>query len=202
DPGEVANFSATLASYVTAPQENWLWGWTAFRFEGDELRLFPGLAAVALATLSFGLRRRRPLAAIYLAALAVAITLSLCFNNPVYRYLYAYVWPMQGFRAPARFGILAGCVLAVLAGLGFEFLQQRMPAARWRGALLVGVLVVVGIECGSAPMRLDEVPRQVPDVYRFLRIFDPSVVIELPISEGDFAPVYMYWSTQHGHRLV
>jgi hypothetical protein len=202
DPGEVANFSATLASYVTAPQENWLWGWTAFRFEGDELRLFPGLAAVALAALSFGLRRRRPLAAIYLAALAAAAALSFGFNSPVYRFLYAHFWPMQGFRAPARFGILAGCALAVLAGLGFEFLQQRMSGTRWRSVLLSGVLVAVGVECGSAPMRLDEVPRQVPDVYRFLRILDPSVVIELPISEGDFAPVYMYWSTHHWHRLV
>ena len=39
DPAEVRNFSASLASYVTAPQENWIWGWTAFRFEGDELTL-------------------------------------------------------------------------------------------------------------------------------------------------------------------
>ena len=36
DPGAVTRFSAHLASYITAPQENWLWGWTAFRFEGDE----------------------------------------------------------------------------------------------------------------------------------------------------------------------
>ena len=55
DPGEVANFSAQLASYVTAPQENWLWGWTAFRFQGDELRLFPGLVPIALALLALRL---------------------------------------------------------------------------------------------------------------------------------------------------
>ena len=127
---------------------------------------------------------------------------SLGFNNPVYRFLYANVWPMQGFRAPARFGILTGCALAVLAGFGFDYLAQRFSRSRLRNGLLIAVLVAIGVECGSAPMRLDELPRQTPDVYRFLRILDQAVVIELPIAELDLAPVYMYWSTQHWHRLV
>ncbi|PYQ97561.1 MAG: hypothetical protein DMF97_13745, partial [Acidobacteria bacterium] len=96
DPAEVANFSARLASYVTAPQENWLWGWTAFRFDGDELRLFPGIAAIALAILAAGLRRRRAIVVTYLVVMAVAAAFSLGFNNPVYRFLYAHAWPMQG----------------------------------------------------------------------------------------------------------
>jgi hypothetical protein len=200
--GEVATFSARLTSYVTAPQENWLWGWTAFRFDGDELRLFPGIAAVVLAALAAGLRRRRAIVVLYFIVMAVAVAFSLGFNNPAYRFLYAHVWPMQGFRAPARFAILAGCALAVLAGFGFDFLQQRLSRTRTRSGLLIAVLVAIGIECGSAPMRLEELPRQVPDVYRFLRILDPAVIIELPILDWDLAPVYMYWSTQHWHRLV
>jgi hypothetical protein len=199
DSGEVAMFSARLASYITAPQENWLWGWTAFRFEGDELRLFPGVAAVALAMLSLALRRRRSLAWVYLAMTAIAVTLSIGYNGPVYRFLYAHVWPMQGFRAPARFAILAGCALAVAAGFGFEYLQERFARSRLRRGLLGAVLIVIAIECGSAPMRLEALPRQLPDVYRFLRTLDRSVVIELPI---DLAPVYMYWSTHHWHHLV
>jgi len=202
DPAEVANFSARLASYVTAPQENWLWGWTAFRFDGDELRLFPGIAAIALAILAAGLKRRRAIVVTYLVVMAVAVAFSLGFNNPVYRFLYAHAWPMQGFRAPARFGILTGCALAVLAGFGFDYLAQRFSRSRLRNGLLIAVLVAIGVECGSAPMRLDELPRQTPDVYRFLRILDQAVVVELPIAEWDLAPVYMYWSTQHWHRLV
>jgi hypothetical protein len=200
--GEVATFSARLASYVTAPQENWLWGWTAFRFDGDELRLFPGIAATALAALAAGLTRRRSIVVTYFVVMAVAFAFSLGFNNPVYRLLYSHVWPMQGFRAPARFAILAGCALAVLAGFGFDFLQQRFSRGRVRSGVFVAVLVAVGIECGSAPMRLEELPRQVPDLYRFLRILDRAVVIEMPILDWDLAPVYMYWSTQHWHRLV
>ena len=42
DPGEVANFSARLGSYLSAPQQNWLWGWTSFAYTGNELHLFPG----------------------------------------------------------------------------------------------------------------------------------------------------------------
>ena len=198
----MTKFSATLASYITAPQENWLWGWTAFRFEGDELRLFPGIAAIALAILAAGLTRRRAIVVTYLVVMAVAAAFSLGFNNPVYRFLYAHVWPMQGFRAPARFGILTGCALAVLAGFGFDYLAQRFSRSRLRNGLLIAVLVAIGVECGSAPMRLEELPRQTPDVYRFLRILDHAVVIELPIAEWDLAPVYMYWSTQHWHRLV
>ena len=53
--GDVTRFSAHLVSYVTAPAQNWLWGWTSNRvvFEGDELHLFPGLVAVALAAFAF-----------------------------------------------------------------------------------------------------------------------------------------------------
>jgi hypothetical protein len=202
DPGEVARFSAKLASYATAPQENWLWGWTAFRFEGDELRLFPGIVAGVLAILAPCLRRRRPVAVIYLGMLALAVALSLGFNNPVYRFLYAHVWPMQGFRAPARFAILAGSALAVLAGIGFMYLEERFSAPRVRRGVFIGVLVAIGLEYGSAPMHLEELPREVPDVYRFLRLLDRAVVIELPIVDADLAPVYMYWSTHHWHPLV
>jgi len=202
DSGEVRTFSARLASYITAPQENWLWGWTAFRFEGDELRLFPGIAAVALAILALALRRRRAVASIYLTMMAIAVTLSVGYHGPVYRFLYEHVWPMQGFRAPARFAILAGCALAVAAGFGFEYLQERLARSRLRRGLLVAVLVVIATEYGSAPMRLEALPRQLPDVYRFLRTMERSVVIEFPIVEWDLAPLYMYWSTHHWHQLV
>ncbi len=204
DPFEVGKFSARLVSYITAPQENWLWGWTSFRFrfEGDELHVFPGTAAVALAVLGAGLRTRRALAAVYAAMALIASALSLGLNNPVYRVLYQHVWPMQGFRAPARFAILAGCALAVLAGFGFEYLQDRLSRTRLRRGLLVGVLVIVGLESGSAPMRLEVVQREIPDVYRFLAMLDRAVVIELPVVDVDLAPVYMYWSTQHWQPLV
>jgi hypothetical protein len=202
DPRETVRFSAQIASYLAAPEQNWLWGWTAFQFEGNELRLFPGAVAVLLAVLAVLSKARRRFVCIYLAFTVLAIELSLGLNGTVYRWLYAYAWPLQGFRAPARFGILAVCGLAVLAGVGFEYVKRRMAAPR---VLLITVLVAIGLESGSAPLRLIEVPRREPDVYTFLKTSPAtntgSVVIEFPIEAG-FNPLYMFWSTRHWRPLV
>jgi hypothetical protein len=197
---ETASFSAQVASYFAAPPQNWLWGWTSFPFEGDELYLFPGLVAVVLAAVGVAGNRRERLVWIYLAIVALAIELSLGMNGTLYRWLYAYTSALQGFRAPARFGILAVCGLAVLAGFGFAYLKQRLTASR---ALFIAVLAAIGVECGSAPIRLIEVPRSTPDVYRFLQRErqNGSAVIELPMASG-FNVFYMYWSTRHWRPLV
>ncbi|HMF93144.1 MAG TPA: hypothetical protein VKE96_02570 [Vicinamibacterales bacterium] len=199
DPGEIMNFSAYLSSYITAPTGNWLWGWTGGRFEGDERQLFPGVIAVALALLPFARRRRPRLVWIYLAITVVAIELSLGMNGTVYRWLHDHIWALAGFRAPARFGILMMCGLAVLAGFGYQSLQQITSAPT---VVLIAALVAIGVEYGSSPVLLDEVPRRTPDVYRFVSLADRGVVIELPIVEGYLNPTYMFWSTRHWHPLV
>ena len=201
DLGDVSRFSAQLASYVTAPLQNWVWGWTASRFEGNELRLFPGVVAVALALLALVHRPRRRVAWVYVVMTAVAATLSLGLNGPVYRWMYEHLWILGGFRAPARFAILACCGLAVLAGIGFEYLERITSARRIRSGLLVVVLVAVGLECGSGPMYLVDVPATspVPDVYKFLNSRDRSVVLELPTF---LTAEYMYWSATHWSPLV
>jgi hypothetical protein len=201
DTAEITNFSAHLASYITAPQENWLWGWTAWRFTGNELHLFPGLVTVALSIVAL-VRRPHRTVWIYAALAALAVTLSLGLNGPAYTWLAAHVSFLKGLRAPARFGVLACCALGVLAGFGFDVLQQRVPASRLRGALLVVVLASIGIESGSSPLRLTEVASPAADVYTFLRRAYPSVVIELPITDWNLTPEIMYWSTRHWNPLV
>jgi hypothetical protein len=200
--GETASFSARLGSYLSAPEQNWLWGWTSSRFQGNELRLFPGLVAVLIAVTGVAGNHRDRLVWFYLAILVLAIELSLGMNGIVYAWLYSHVSPLRGFRAPARFGILAVCALAVLAGFGFRFLQRRVAAPR---ALLVAALVAIGVEGGSAPLRLTRVQRSPPDVYtvldRFLEPERKSAVIELPMASG-FNVVYMFWSSRHWRPLV
>jgi len=210
DAGEITTFSATLLSYVTAPYVNWVWGWTGFRFDGDELHLFLGGAAVALAVVGILGRpvqrdagapaSRRPLAWIYLAMLLLAVELSLGMNGIVYRWLHGTFFAMQGFRAPARFAILAVAALAVLASLGFHIVQawaSRLPLGR---AALVIALVLVGVESGSAPKPLDLVPSRTPDLYRYLSTLERGALVEVPFR--DLAPVYMYWSKEHWLPLV
>jgi hypothetical protein len=201
-PGETASFSAQLSSYLSAPEQNWIWGWTSWRFEGNELRLFPGMAAVLIAVTGVAGNHRERLVWIYLAILALAIELSLGMNGTVYAWLYAHVTPLRGFRAPARFGILAVCALAVLGGFGFRVLRRWIDAPR---ALLVAALVAIAVECGSAPLHLARVQRSLPDVYtvleRFLTPQRGSAVIELPMASG-FNVFYMFWSTRHWRPLV
>jgi hypothetical protein len=197
---EVAMFSAQWGSYASAPQQNWLWGWTAWNFTGNELHLFPGVAATTLALLAIAWRPRR-IVWIYLALTALAVVLSLGLNGAFYRWLYDHIYAFRGFRAPARFAILACCTMSVLAGFGFLFLERRLLHGRpARRLLLVTALVAVGVESGSSPIALAAQPTALPPVYRFLQSEAPSVIVEFPMSV--YEATYMFWSTYHWHSLV
>jgi hypothetical protein len=199
DAAEIANFSAYLRSYITAPTQNWIWGWTGATVDGNERHLFPGLITVALAVMAFAKNRRYPFPWIYLVLAIVAFQFSLGMNSAVYRWLHDHIWALEGFRAPARFAVLVVCALAVLAGFGFEYLQRLVSR---RSALLATVLVALAIECGSGPLPMDTVPTQLPDVYKFLKTRNQAVVVELPIDDGYLTRLFMYWSAQHLSRLV
>jgi hypothetical protein len=199
--GDVATFSARFASYLSAPQQNWMWGWTSVDYPGNELHLFPGLAAVALAVFGF-LKGPRPIAGVYLALLTMAVVLSLGTYGWVYGWLYAHVRALQGFRAPARFAILACCALAILAGFGFQSLRRLVERQRLKQSLLVTALVVIGIEYGSAPMMLGKIPTVVPDLYKTIQKMKPAPLIEFPMADLDLSVDYMYWSIYHWHPLV
>jgi hypothetical protein len=201
DPSEIAQFSARPASFVTAPSQNVLWGWTGGRFDGNELHLFPGIVPVLLACAAVGARSFRRITAVYAAMVAIAVELSLGMNGTVYPWLLKRLWPLYGFRAPARFAILAWCALAVLAGIGFITIAGRLPV-RARRFVFAGALAAATLEGLSAPMRLTEIPGRVPDIYRFLANAEPGAILELPIADWNLAPDYMYWSTYHWKPLV
>jgi hypothetical protein len=197
--GEVLRFSAAWGSYLAAPHQNWLWGWTAWGYVGNERHLFPGVASVLLAIAGLAWKPRR-LVVIYAALTLLAVDLSLGLNSAFYRWLYDHIFAFRGFRAPARFAILACCAMSVLAGFGYRLLQQLLAASPARRALLIAVLVVVVMESGSSPLELAAQPTMTPPVYRFLRTVAPSVILELPAE--DYEPTYMFWSTYHWHWLV
>ena len=198
--GDVLTFSAAWGSYLAAPRENWLWGWTAWDFIGNERHLFPGVVAIVLAIVALAWRPRR-VVWIYLALTLMCIELSLGLNGRLYRWLYDHFFAFRGFRAPARFAILACCAMSVLGGFGFLFLERRLLAkAPARRYLLIAVLVAIGVESGSSPLDLAEQPTKVPPVYRFLQGAPHSVIIEFPMK--DYNPTYMFWSTYHWHSLI
>jgi hypothetical protein len=195
--------SAVLSSYLSAPVENWLWGWTSPMFRGDELHLFPGVIAILLALAGLALAPRRT-AIIYGSILLLGMELSLGLNGRLYSFLLDYVSPLQGLRAPARASIFAFAALAVLAGFGMRALRLK----RLEGRRLMTASVVVGalcIEFGSAPMRLQPAPRT-PPLYRFLAQLPQGAVAEFPMpppgGASAYNTLYMFSSIAHWYPLV
>jgi hypothetical protein len=205
DLGEVVQYSADPLSYLTAPPQNWLWGGTADRFPGNELRFFPGVVAIALALVAFG-RRPRAMILTYWVLCAIAVELSLGFNGRLYPILYAYLWPLHGLRAPARISVAALCALAVVAGFGLDYLQRWFSTARARAWVPAVAVILIVLECGSAPMQLTDAPLLVPDVYRVVGGFDRAVIVEFPMADParlpGHDPMYAFFSISHWQPLV
>jgi len=203
---DVAAFSARPINYLATPFLNWVWGWTAERFGATEVRLFPGLIAILLAAGALG-RRAPRIVWIYVVLLVFGVEMSLGVNGHLYRWVYDRVWPLHALRAAARFAIVAYCALAVLVAFGYARLEQRLVAAgRRAGTFAAGAIVLIALECGSAPMRAMELPRRPPEIYRYLQTLETGVVVELPMPMPWGLPAeepqYVFWSTQHWKPIV
>lgn len=102
-----------------------------------------GVPALLLALLALLATPRRPGTGFFLALTAVAWTLALGTNAPLFA-LYHALPGGDAFRIPLRFAPLAALGLAMLAGYGTDALAAgRLPARR--AARAAGVLVVTGL---------------------------------------------------------
>jgi hypothetical protein len=201
---EIAAMSATWRNYLATPASNKLYGWSADRFGAHQRRLFPGLVAVTLAALALWPPWSAVRAA-YALGLGFAVTLTLGFNTPTYRFLYAYAPPFRALRIPTLAVILVGFSLAVLAGFGIArmFARIKAPGARAALALVCGVAALV--EGCSTPVHLTKIPDAPPAIYAdLLRDIGDSptaTIIEVPITVGE-DQAYMYYSTFHWQTLL
>jgi hypothetical protein len=201
--GEVASGSATFGNYLSAPENNVMYGRWSQKYGSVERRLFPGLVAVGLAVVALW----PPLSKVRLAygcALLFAVDMSLGFNGLSYRWLWDHVLLFRGLRIPARMGLMVGFTLAVLAGCGVARLSAgvRSKPGRWAVALTASLLILA--ECRSGPLRLSTIPEAPPPIYADLlrdRGDAPTAaIVELPIARED--PTYMYYSTFHWQYLL
>ena len=136
-------------------------------FWGDWLRVEAGYVGVLpwlLAAAAVALRPRRQTLFFVLAGL-LFLLLALGPATPLYPTL-ARLLPVIPFQVPARFVLLLGFCLAVLAALGLQALLERAtwPAGRARGLLigaavaLVAVLAVLLLtQARLAPLQLEHV---------------------------------------------
>lgn len=207
DMRDVVQYSARPINYLSTTSLSRLWGWTADRWGGPELRLFPGLMVILLAGLSFFNQSRRWVL-LYILTTGAAVVFSLGVNTPVYQWLFDRIHMLQGLRSTSRFAILAGCGLAMLAALGAQFLGERVRSRpRLKRALVPLLLLLMVIDCAMKPITLAgaELASDAP-VYRVIRSAGPGVVIELPVPSLDqlpgWDPYYALWSIHHWHPLV
>lgn len=205
---EIVQFSARLPNYFATSEWNRLWGWTADRWGAMELRLFPGAIALGLAAASLFHRRWRQVA-VYAIVVGVAAELSLGLNGSLYGPLLEFAPPLRAFRAVARFAIIVGFGVAILAAFGADTLLRATStrAQRWVGAALIALLVV---EYSNRHIPLVPGVATVPaDVYRVLDDAKEGAIVELPLPEMDIAPrppgfdpYYQAWAVWHWRPMV
>jgi hypothetical protein len=202
---EIVNYSATPASYLAVTPDNAMLGPYTGKWSPSETRLFPGMIAVLLAVLALV----PPVCSVrwlYVAVLVFAIECSFGLNGRLYPLLHDWLTPFKGLRAPGRFGILVLLGVSVLAAYGVARVLSRTPA-RWRRPLAMLLGGVMMLEYQTAPVYMETLPANPPDVYRWLaREPRGTVTIEYPLPRPEAVPLndpfYMYFSTMHWQPLL
>ena len=169
--------------------------WHSGKGNRNERELFPGVSTLALA----GLGLAPPLTGAAVAtAIAGAITFdwSLGFNGLTYDDLYKRSVVHRGMRVPARFSVVVGAALALLAGFGARRLIRlgRSPAAHNAIGATLAVLVLFDLRFDA---RLQPYYGSIPSIYA--RVTSDMVLAEYP-REHDTD--YMYFATRHQARLL
>jgi hypothetical protein len=202
---EIATWSATPGSFVSAPPENRLYGLATAGFGSPEGRLLPGVTALTLALAGIWALRRAREAQFYLAVVIVSAVLAMGTYTPAYRLALTLVPPLRGLRAPGRFGMVAALGLGVLASLGAAWLltRLRIRARHAVGAVLVGLLL---IEYASDVSSLHAWSQRTPVYAMWLRAQPAGVVVDLPLPRSDELPLHeaewSFYARFHGHPIV
>jgi hypothetical protein len=123
----------------------------------------------------------------------------------LYGVLQDFVPGYNGLRVPARFAMLAGLFLAILAGYGIKFLTLNT-------ALLTTVSVLVVLEGFAVPLEINRTWRQyeampparvypraaAPLVYqRVAALPEGAVITEFPFGDGAWEIRYTFYSAAH-----
>lgn len=204
---EVSALSPMPWSFLSAPEENVLWGSVTAPVRRTlrapaEQSLFPGVTTLALALvgLAAGVLSRRSRIAVgagvaLTAALALGLHVSLGRLGWLlpYTYLFEFAPGWDGIRTPGRIFTLTSLGLAILAAAGATALFSRFRGAR--SALVVLVVGAVLVE-GYARIPYPEVP-DVPSGQRGLA----GPQLHLP-TEAQRDAIYMLWSTDGFPTLV
>ena len=169
--------------------------WHSREGNRNERELFPGVTTLVLA----GTGLVPPLtgsAAATIVSGALAFDWSLGFNGLTYDDLYKRSVVHRGMRVPARFSVVVGAALALLAAFGARRLLRlgRSPSAQ--SAICAALALLVLFDLRFDP-QLQPYYGSIPSIYG--RVTPDMVLAEYP-REHDTD--YMYFATRHQARLL
>lgn len=198
DVAAVTFYSAEISDYFEAHDRSVMYG-RVIHSENPERALFPGAMALVLTAVSL-LPPLGPMTAVYGAGLAVAFECSFGFHGWVYPILYEWFSPIRGMRVAARFSILVGMTLALLAAFGTRRILSRIGTPRFQ-QLLVAVFVVALAFDLRPRLDLEPVWTAPPTIYASLPKSTKVVLAEYPVGFIGNLP-YMYFSVWHWANMV
>jgi hypothetical protein len=155
-PHEVAAFSGPLKVFLTAPEENFVWGAATAGIRDhlttwQEKTLFPGAVILALSVIGLWSSSLSKRWRIGLGIGAVGImVLELGFRESggllwPYRALYDVLPGWDAIRTPGRLATFSSLVLALLAAAGAEAAIRAAGRRRWPAWSAIAVAGVLGL---------------------------------------------------------
>jgi hypothetical protein len=201
---ELDRYSAKPADYLRSTTRQWFVDDREADIPTDERTLFPGFTALGLALIALLPPLRRAVV-VHVALLLVAFDASLGVHGWSF-HLLRLIPPLEGLRAPARFGALVLLSLSVLAACGAaRLVEGRRRATRY--GIIALLVAACAAEYWSAPLPVRRPALQPPAVYVWLagRPAD-TVVLELPVPTSDslwgFETTHQYHSVFHWRRTI
>lgn len=194
-PQEVWGGSALPSDYGRTHARMKSYQWHSRLGNRPERQLFPGTASLVLG----GIGLAPPLTGAAIATIvsaAASFDWSLGFNGLTYDDLYRRSVVHRGMRVPARFSVVVGSALALLAAFGASRLLRRAPSPGARSVLCAALTLAVLADL-RLESHLESYWPTIPSIYG--RVTPDMILAELPRRHD---VDYMYFSTKHWAHLV
>ncbi|MBJ7458063.1 MAG: hypothetical protein JHD02_02630 [Thermoleophilaceae bacterium] len=203
----VASGSGPLWSYLSAPENNRVWGAATESIRQDHLTsiaeqtLFPGLvifglvlAGLAAPVFSKRLRVGLGAGALLLILLSLGVRESGIGQYLPYRALFEFAPGWQGVRTPGRLNTLTSLIFALLAAAGTAWLIDRFSR---RAAVATGAVIVALVCLEFAGDVLPGAPPEPAGAQA--AIAAPQLHLPITIAANRR---YVYWSTDGFPKIV
>ncbi|HXT68919.1 MAG TPA: hypothetical protein VN700_04150 [Vicinamibacterales bacterium] len=200
-------YSAEVADYFRPHPRLATHGGHWLEDKNPERALFPGVTPIVLSAIAMA-PPIGPVRAAFASGMLVSFDMSRGMKGSLYPFFYEWVPGYRGMRVPARFSVLLGISLAVLAAFGVRRLLRTQRTA-WRRGLMFAAVVVSMVVDLAPSLTLYPVYTDAPRIYQDQAIAGRSrevVLAEFPFEQHDEMTTselpYMYFSLWHWLPMV